>query len=195
MGNLHSIRKAFLRIGIDPVITSSSTDILSADKIILPGVGHFKMAMENLENLNLVDALNEAILVKKKLILGICLGMQLMANSSEEGNVAGLRWINGDVVRFDIKDKMKHKVPHTGWNQIIKKKESLLMQGIPDLSEFYFVHSYHIKTNNNLCVLNETEYEYPFTSAIEHDNIFGVQYHPEKSHDVGCILLKNFINM
>lgn len=195
MGNLHSIKKKLIRLKVNPIISSNPNEIATADKIILPGVGHFQKAMENLKKLNLIDTLNEFVQIKQKPILGICLGMQLMANKSEEGNVNGLGWIDADVVRFSVQNNLKYKIPHTGWNQIIKNKESLLMKNIPDLSEFYFVHSYHFIANNLSDILNESEYEYKFVSAIEKENIFGVQYHPEKSHDVGELLLNNFVNL
>lgn len=195
MGNLNSVKKKMSKFKCDPVISSQPNDIINADKIILPGVGHFQNAMENLKKLNLIEALNEAVLIKQKPILGICLGMQLMGNKSEEGNAKGFGWIDADVKRFNIKDKLKYKVPHVGWNQIIHSKRSSLMKDIPELSEFYFVHSYHINPNSVTDKLNETEYEYKFTSAIEKNNIMGVQYHPEKSHDIGETLLKNFITI
>lgn len=195
MGNLNSIKKAMDRMKVDSEI-GSSPDLLSrSDKIILPGVGHFAKAMQNLKNLNLLDALNEAVLIKKKPILGICLGMQLLGNRSEEGNCEGLGWIDADIVRFRVSDKLKYKVPHMGWNQISLKKDSDLMKDVPENSEFYFVHSYHMKLDGGSDVLNETDFDYNFTSAVEKENIFGVQYHPEKSHDVGARLLKNFVGI
>jgi imidazole glycerol-phosphate synthase subunit HisH len=195
MGNLNSVKRKLYRLNVNAIITSSPSDIEMADKIILPGVGHFKKAMENLNKLNLLDVLNETVIVKRKPILGICLGMQLMANRSEEGDADGLGWIDANVVRFSIKDHVNFKIPHMGWNQIIKMRDSLLMNNIPELSEFYFVHSYHLAIFKHSDIINETEYEYRFPSAIEKDNIFGVQYHPEKSHDVGEMLLKNFISL
>lgn len=195
MGNLHSVKKKLKRLKANVVVSSDPREILLADKLILPGVGHFAKAMENLKDFNLISVLNESVLIQKKPILGICLGMQLMANRSEEGNVEGLGWIDANVVRFTIKNKLKYKIPHTGWNQIIKIKESSLTKDIPDLSEFYFVHAYHFISTNKFDILNETEYEYSFTSAIEKENIFGVQYHPEKSHDIGEILFNNFIKL
>lgn len=195
MGNLNSVRKKMAHLGIDAVVSDEPSDILNADKLILPGVGHFQKAIETIKALNLLDVLNECVLNKKRPILGICLGMQLMAMHSEEGNALGLGWFDADVVKFSIKNTLTHKVPHTGWNQIVKLKESELLKGIPELSEFYFVHSYHLRCNNPIDRLNETEYEYNFTSAIEKENIFGVQFHPEKSHDVGEKLLKNFIHI
>lgn len=195
MGNLNSVKKKLYRLGIDSVITSEQKIISSADKIILPGVGHFSQAMENMRRLNLFDTLNEFALVHKKPVLGICLGMQLLAKHSEEGDSHGLGWIDANVVRFKISDKLKFKIPHTGWNSIIKTKNSLLMKGIDDESFFYFVHSFHFLAENREDILNETDYEYRFPSAMEKNNIFGVQYHPEKSHDVGEKLLKNFIEL
>lgn len=194
-GNLFSVAKSLARIGADALISSRAEDIANAAKIILPGVGHFGKAMNALTELNLADVLNEAALVKHKPFLGICLGMELMAQKSEEGDVAGLGWIDAEVVRFDIADRQRFKVPHIGWNRIEIKKESLLMKGLSGSSEFYFLHSYHLKVNDQPNVLNETEYETVFPSAIEKDNIFGVQYHPEKSHDAGARLLRNFVEM
>jgi glutamine amidotransferase len=194
-GNLNSVKKSLDRMRVSSIISSDPREIINAEKIILPGVGHFAKAMCNLKDLNLLDTLHEAVLVKKKPVLGICLGMELMAKESEEGNAEGLGWLDAEIIKFSVSDKIKYKIPYIGWNQIYKKKRSLLMKNISDLSEFYFVHSYHLKINNQSDILNETQYEYFFPSAIEKDNIFGVQYHPEKSHDVGAQLLKNFIEL
>jgi glutamine amidotransferase len=118
-----------------------------------------------------------------------------MAEHSEEGDEKGFGWFDASVLKFKVIDVQKYKIPHIGWNQIKKKKESKLMTGLSDLSEFYFIHSYHFKCNNPTDVLNETEYENYFVSAVEKENIFGVQYHPEKSHDEGEQLLKNFMKI
>ncbi len=195
MGNLNSVKRALDRMRVDALISSDPKEIAGSDKIILPGVGHFAKAMSNLKELNLLDVLNEAALVKKKPILGICLGMQLLAKHSEEGDSEGLGWFDADVVKFEVSDKLKYKIPHMGWNQVSIKKQSSLMKNIPEMSEFYFVHSYHVKTKTRTDDLNETEFDYVFSSAIEKDNIFGVQYHPEKSHDAGAQLLENFIKL
>jgi cyclase len=206
MGNLHSVKKKLDRLKVDAVISSDPAVILNATKLILPGVGHFGNAMKNLRELNLLDALNEAVLVKKTPILGICLGMQLMAKTSEEGsengawsmehgNVKkelGLGWFDAEVVKFSFEDTLRFKVPHTGWNTISIEKESPLMKDILENSEFYFVHSYYMKANDSNDVLNYTDYGTKFASAVSKGNIYGFQYHPEKSHDVGMKLLENF---
>ncbi|MEO6656237.1 MAG: imidazole glycerol phosphate synthase subunit HisH [Pyrinomonadaceae bacterium] len=194
-GNLNSVKRSMDRMRVNAVVSSNHRDIVNSDKIILPGVGHFGRAMFNLKELNLLEALNEAVLEKQKLILGICLGMELMAKRSEEGDAEGLGWFNAENIAFNISDKNLYKVPHMGWNNITIKKNSRLMKNIGELAEFYFVHSYHLKINDESDLLNETNYEVNFPSAIEKGNIFGVQYHPEKSHDAGEQLLKNFIEM
>ncbi len=194
-GNLNSIKRTLDRIGIGCIISSSANDIVNASKIILPGVGHFGKAMSNLNGLNLADVLNEEVLIKQKPVLGICLGMELMAKASEEGNARGLGWLAAGATRFDIGDSDRYKIPHMGWNEISIRKTSRLMEGIEDGSEFYFAHSYHLTLDDPADLLAETEYGTGFPSAIEKNNIFGVQYHPEKSHDVGARLLKNFVEM
>ena len=195
MGNLNSVKKKLDRLKTTASITSNPRDIIKADKIILVGVGHFAKAMKNIKELDLLDALSEVAIIKKKPVLGICLGMQLMAKDSEEGNTEGLGWLDANVRKMQVDDTLKFKIPHTGWNKITQSKKSHLMKGIPESSEFYFVHSYYLRSNETSNILNETEYCFKFTSAIEKDNIFGVQYHPEKSHDVGEVLLKNFISL
>lgn len=195
MGNLSSVKRTMDRMKVDSIVSSDPKDIINSWKIILPGVGHFGKAMSNLKELNLLDVLHEAALVKQKPVLGICLGMQLMAKKSEEGNSEGLGWFDAEIKKFNVSDKQKYKIPHIGWNQVYIKKNSALMKNLSELSEFYFVHSYHIQTDSKSDILNETNYDYTFSSAIEKDNIFGVQYHPEKSHDAGAALLRNFIEL
>lgn len=195
MGNVFSVEKLIKRLGYQVVVTSEMDAVKNADKLILPGVGHFQKAMKILHSAGLVDSLNEAVLIKKTPILGICLGMQLLAKKSEEGNAQGLGWIDGEIVKFNIKNNLKYKVPHTGWNNAVARKESKLMKNIHSDAEFYFVHSYHFANGNDEDTLTETNYEETFVSSIEKENIFGVQFHPEKSHDAGVQLLKNFIDL
>lgn len=195
MGNIFSVQKKLLQENITVTVSSEPQDISQADKIILLGVGHFNKAMDNLIDLNLIEPLNEFALIQKKPILGICLGMQLMAISSEEGNGKnhGLGWVDASVKKFQTDDFKRFKIPHMGWNTINSLKKSALMKNISFEDEFYFVHSFFMEPNDPNLVLNETIYIEKFCSGIEKENIFGVQYHPEKSHDAGQTLLKNFI--
>jgi imidazole glycerol-phosphate synthase subunit HisH len=194
-GNLNSIKRTLNRIGGLPIISSRIDDLTRADKIILPGIGHFARAMANLNKLGLLDALNEAVLIRRKPVLGICLGMELMALTSKEGDMQGLRWLDAEAVRFEFSAGASPKVPHMGWNRIQIKKGSPLMKDVNDESEFYFAHSYYLNINDRSDLLNETEYGVSFPSAVERHNIFGVQYHPEKSHHAGAQVLKNFVEM
>tara|TARA_B110000003_G_C16647330_1_gene532616 strand:- start:1498 stop:2118 length:621 start_codon:yes stop_codon:yes gene_type:complete len=197
MGNIFSVQKKLLQENITVTVSSKPQDIFEADKIILLGVGHFNKAMDNLNNLNLIEPLNDFVLTQKKPVLGICLGMQLMAMTSEEGNGSknGLGWIDASVKKFQTADFQKFKIPHMGWNNINLLKSSELMKDITSEDEFYFVHSFFMEPNDPKLALNETIYIDKFCSGIEKENIFGVQYHPEKSHDAGRILLKNFISI
>lgn len=193
MGNLFSVARKLSGLGAMPYITNKASDLSRADKIILPGVGHFRQGMDHLHDLGLTDALHEHAVVKKKPVLGICLGMQLMADSSEEGEGKGLGWIQAHFARFRVEDTIRYKVPHTGWNQVDILRQSPLFEGIPDQSEFYFVHSYCCSIVAPEHILCQTSYSYPFVSAYQNENVFGVQFHPEKSHDNGLRLLENFI--
>jgi imidazole glycerol-phosphate synthase subunit HisH len=195
MANLNSVKRKFVKIGVNATISSAPQQITTADRLVLPGVGHFKRAVFNLKDSRIWDALNEAVLVRKVPILGICLGMQLMARHSEEGDVDGLGWFNADVVRFKATDRLKYKIPHMGWNTVRVCKDSTLFKGVLEHSEFYFVHSYHYHGQDPSEILSYTTYEYEFCSAVEKGNIFGVQYHPEKSHEVGEKILRNFAEL
>lgn len=194
-GNWNSIKTTLARLGTASIISSRIDDLDRADKIILPGVGHFTKAMANLNELGLLDTLNEAVLIKRKPVLGICLGMQLTATRSQESDIPGLQWLDAEAVRLNITADARRKVPHMGWNRIQIKKGSALLKGVENLSEFYFAHSYHLKLNDRSDLLTETEYGNSFPSAVERNNIFGVQFHPEKSHRAGAQVLKNFIEL
>lgn len=191
MGNLRSVLKAVEKAGGIPMITKDEKEIALCDRIILPGVGHFKKGMENLKRYGLIDVLNKEVLENKKPIMGICLGMQLMMQHSEEGDAEGLGWFEGDVVRFNVSDKIKYKVPHIGWNTLNFKKNNA---NTDPSNEYYFVHSYHAVASKEQDILSTTMYDYEFVSSIEKNNILGYQFHPEKSHLAGLKLISNFIN-
>ena len=192
MGNLHSINRKLHILDVSFKQIKSPDDISDCDKVILPGVGHFGRAMQKLHDQNLVECLNEHALLKKKPILGICLGMQLMTEFSEEGNVKGLGWIKSKIVKFQVEDPHKFKIPHIGWNTVTSENSRLLDSQV---NEFYFVHSYHAQLPEEKIVVHTSIYDKEFISGFEKDNIFGVQYHPEKSHNQGIELLKKFINL
>ncbi|MBU0675974.1 MAG: imidazole glycerol phosphate synthase subunit HisH [Proteobacteria bacterium] len=193
MGNVGSILNMLKKVGAEGIISSDPEVILRAEKLILPGVGAFDQGVANLENLGLIPILNEKVLVQATPIIGICLGMQLMTESSEEGKNSGLGWVKGRTVRFDRQRTKQLKIPHMGWDVIIPRKESDLMDGLSHDARFYFVHSYHVLCENTADVLTTTTYGYEFASSFQHGNIFGVQFHPEKSHKYGMKLLKNFV--
>ena len=192
MGNLRSVEKIFQRLKIDINISSNIDEINNAQKLVLPGVGHFQNGMRRLQETGIKDVLNKKILQEKTPILGICLGMQLMTNHSEEGNVDGLGWINGETKRFNFESK-KIKIPHMGWNQVEVAKESVMAKRIDGDNSFYFVHSYYVACNDEKDILFKSNYHHSFVSGFEKNNIVGVQFHPEKSHQYGMQLIKNFI--
>lgn len=194
MGNIFSVRKVVERIGHPCLVSSSPSVIEKAERLILPGVGHFGKAMDNLAGLGLINVLHDTVLSRKVPVLGICLGMQLMASCSEEGDAAGLAWFDARVVRFRIQNTAMFKVPHVGWNTLAHTKSSRLLYGVDTADEFYFVHSYHFETHVLEDVVTTSPYEYTFVSAMEKDNIFGVQFHPEKSHKAGETMIRNFLN-
>jgi glutamine amidotransferase len=194
LGNLGSIKNMLKRIGSESLISSNVSDIERAEKLILPGVGNFEQGMRNLEALGLLPVLEERVIQKRAPILGICLGMQLFTRKSEEGESTGLGWIDAEVVRFKFDDKERHlKIPHMGWNLVeIRQRDPLFEEMYPE-PRFYFVHSYHVACRNEEEVLTQTFYGYKFVSSVKKENIYGVQFHPEKSHKFGMKLLDNFV--
>lgn len=191
MGNLGSVQNMLKKIGVKSIITSSPEDILKADKLLLPGVGNFKRAMEKLDAFGLIDPLNHKVRDHKTPILGICLGMQLMTNYSEEGNCKGLGWIDAETLHFPTHEITGLKVPHMGWNEVVFSTPHFLSSGLID-PRFYFVHSYRVICNTMNHVLCTSNYGTEFHSGIFSENIIGVQFHPEKSHAFGMQVFENF---
>jgi len=195
MGNLCSIDKALTKIGANHVIINDKEELKKATHIILPGVGFFAEGMNNLRKMEFVDPLKYEVFENKKPLLGICLGMQLLFEKSEEGgDIPGLGFIKGEVRKFRFKSNENLKIPHVGWNKVSgsQLKEIDVLHGIPDETFFYFVHSYHVILNSD-CKKCHTTYGYDFVSAVQEHNIFGTQFHPEKSQKMGLTVLKNFI--
>lgn len=199
MGNLRSVEKALHRLHAETIISSDAAVIETAGKLILPGIGHFARGMEKLNSFNLINILNKKVLEDQIPVLGICLGMQLFASRSEEGNTQGLNWLDAQVVKIQLTEKdreeKKLKIPHMGWNSVQLKKKSSIFNRISPGDSFYFVHSYHVACENPDNILTMTEYGIRFVSALQKHNIVGVQFHPEKSHSSGLRLLNNFIEL
>jgi glutamine amidotransferase len=195
-GNLSSIKNILKKIGFESVITNDKKVITQASKLILPGVGHFDYGMKELQSLGLVDILTKKVKEEKIPILGICLGVQLFTNGSEEGTEIGLGWIDGYTNAFD-KSKLdsRLKVPHMGWSDVQFNSSSRLFMGFTEMPRFYFVHSYHLACNNPVDELVHCTHGYEFVAGVEHQNIVGVQFHPEKSHRFGMKVMENFVTL
>jgi glutamine amidotransferase len=194
LGNPKSIKNMLSYLGIDAVISDDLNTLKSADRLILPGVGHFAHGINQLNNLGFTDVIKEHALTQQKPILGICLGMQLMTNFSEEGDADGLGLIDAQTKKFQLQDKSL-KIPHMGWNEVSWQKESPILNSLSEKPRYYFVHSYFVECNNQNDVLGTSHYGQDFVSAFQHDNIIGMQFHPEKSHQFGMELLKNFTKL
>ena len=191
LGNIRSVQKAVDRLGYECIITRDPQKLSRSEKLILPGVGHFENGINNLEHFDLVSILNDLVLGQKIPILGICLGMQLMTDFSEEGNVSGFGWIKGKTVHFK---GINMKVPHIGWNNVEVLKDHFMFNNMEQEDEFYFVHSYYVNCNNEADILFKTNYGIKFDSGFRKENIFGVQFHPEKSHLSGLKILRGFLS-
>jgi imidazole glycerol-phosphate synthase subunit HisH len=193
LGNIQAFVNAYSRLNIQVKVSSSVNDLEGTTKIILPGVGAFDHAMQKLNSSGMRDYIEHLVLDNKIPILGICVGMQMLANSSEEGQLPGLGLIDGTVKKFDRSTMIESSnLPHMGWNMVIPKTDKGLFKDMDTEKRFYFLHSYFFECNKEKNILATTEYGYNFTCAVKKNNILGVQFHPEKSHHFGVQLLKNY---
>jgi len=193
-GNMRSVLNAFQCLDEEPVVITTAKQISAVDRLVLPGVGAFDTAMGSLRKKSFEESLSEHALGKSKPLLGICLGMQLLCGSSAEGDLPGLAFIDASV-RSLSSASADLKIPHMGWNSVEFCQDSTLFQGIQNHADFYFVHSYCVIPGDKSLMTGKTVHGAAFTSALQKDNIFGVQFHPEKSQDVGLKILRNFINI
>lgn len=200
VSNVSSVANMVKWVGFTPIVTQSIKGVREEDKIIFPGIGNYSQAMSNLKDLNIIDDIKESVLVRKNDFLGICLGMQLLMDGSEESpGVNGLGLIPGTVKKFDFSNNVEFsnlKIPHIGWNKIsIKRKSKIFNNYKEDRSKYYFVHSYYVDCKNSNDVLAKTSYGKSFDSMISRENIYGFQFHPEKSLKYGAHLIKNFCEL
>jgi len=196
VGNIFAFQNVYKRLDIPTKIAKSSQDLMDAQKLILPGVGSFDYAMNRLNDSGMREKLDELVLEKKIPVIGICVGMQMMGNRSEEGKEEGLKWIDGDILKFDEKlIQHRTKLPHMGWNDVVPVNNHFLFNGLERNAIFYFLHSFYFKCKNPSDTIATSEYGIQFSSAVNRDHIFGIQFHPEKSHHYGERLLHNFATL
>jgi len=195
-GNINAFANIYKRLNVPVVVAETADELAPAKKIILPGVGAFDWAMDRLQASGMRYCLDELVTRKRVPVLGICVGMQMMAKCSDEGELPGLAWIDAEVKKFDETTfTQQTHLPHMGWNTITPQKEDPLFAQLESPPRFYFLHSYYFAPVNQADVISMTDYSGPFASAVRHENVFGVQFHPEKSHQWGIQLLKNFAEM
>lgn len=195
LGNIQAFANIYKRLNIPCCVASTANELAMAEKIILPGVGAFDWAMQRLENSGMRETLDDLVLNQQRAVLGICVGMQMMARRSEEGVLPGLGWINAEVKRFDeTRFRQQTHLPHMGWNDASPAAHDSLFKGL-DSPRFYFLHSYYFAPYDAALTLATTDYNGTFTSSASNGHIFGVQFHPEKSHEWGVQLLKNFAEL
>lgn len=196
VGNINAFVNVYKRVNVPVKIAKTSADLEGAKKIILPGVGHFDHAMSELIKSGMREKLDELVMVHKVPVIGICVGMQMMGNSSDEGKLEGLKWIDAKIKKFDeTKIKQVTRLPHMGWNDVKPVVSHALFEGLENEALFYFLHSYYFECNNSADILATSEYGGEFTCAAHHQNVFGIQFHPEKSHSYGETLLHNFAKL
>lgn len=194
MGNVGAIHNMFRRIGVESIVTDSIDNIRAADQLVLPGVGAFDAGMQRLNSSSLREVLDEKVVEGQTPVLGICLGMQLLGSGSEEGDLPGLGWLDATSVRFSAADteQLNRKIPHMGWNSVSAAGNSPLFAGFEADPRFYFVHSFHVVCEQPQDVAGTVTYGATVTASVQRDHIFGVQFHPEKSHKYGMNLLRSF---
>ena len=193
VGNIRAFINIYKKLDIPIIAAKKEEDLKFADKLILPGVGAFDHAMEQLKQSGMKESLDELVLKNKIPVIGVCVGMQMLANSSEEGKLPGLGWIDGSVKKFDGSTiQYSTHLPHMGWNDIQPIKENKILTGLENDAKFYFLHSYYFHCNQQEDAIATTDYGIEFSCAINKENIYGVQFHPEKSHRYGIQLLENF---
>ena len=196
MGNIGSVRNMLKKVGARSIITSDVDEIAAAEKLILPGVGAFDVAMTHINEMGLLDVLNEKVLGDAAPVLGICLGIQLLTRRSEEGELPGLGWIDGETIRFRFDQaRTGLKIPHMGWNEVHPRRTDTLFKDMDPDAGYYFVHSYHVKCDDEDEVLATTHHGYDFVCAVQKGAIMGTQFHPEKSHRHGMQVLRHFVEM
>ena len=196
VGNIFAFQNVYKRLDIPTKIAKIPADLKNAEKLILPGVGAFDYAMEQLNASGMRKILDELVIEKKIPIIGICVGMQMMGNRSDEGKLEGLKWIDSEILKFDESlIQQRTKLPHMGWNDVVPVKNHPLFFGLEKAAIFYFLHSFYLKCNNPIDSIAVSDYGLSFSSAINKDNIYGIQFHPEKSHQYGEKLLHNFAKL
>jgi glutamine amidotransferase len=196
VGNINAFVNVYKRVNVPTKIAKTAADLEDAQKLILPGVGHFDHAMSELIKSGMREKLDELVMVKKVPVIGICVGMQMMGNSSDEGKLEGLKWIDASIKKFDeTKIQQITRLPHMGWNDVHPVVSNPLFEGLEKEALFYFLHSYYFECNNTADILATSEYGCEFTCAAHHENVYGIQFHPEKSHHYGETLLHNFAKL
>lgn len=196
LGNVLAFVNVYKRLNIPVMVAKTQSDLANASKLILPGVGAFDHAMQRLERSGMRQGIDQLVLQQHIPVLGICVGMQILADSSEEGSLPGLGWIAGSVRKFDVASLPHHThLPHMGWNDVTPARNGGLFAGLEQDARFYFLHSYYFDCHHSQDALAYSDYGSRFSSAVNHDNVYGVQFHPEKSHHFGSQLLKNFAEL
>lgn len=195
LGNVKSFLNIYNSLGISCKLVSNKSDFVGVDRLILPGVGSFDFAMERLTQSGLRDMLDHMVMEECKPVLGVCVGMQMMADSSEEGVRSGLGWIRGEIKKITITDYRDYPLPHMGWNTVRQIKANKIFNGIPESNSFYFLHTYYFDAFVKDRIIAKAKYPNDFPVVVNKGNIYGIQFHPEKSHNQGVLILKNFLKV